>query len=298
MVGALTGTLLLAGCSLTINGPGKSTEDSNKTSQSDNKSSDNSKSEESKKADNNSKSNENSNQESKNNNTDNEVQNLSQAEKLALALEDGAISEYAITADELRNHSYTTKSFDGDRQHHIDTYYMEHSGAGIEGAPSDMKFYNARPAKGNFVTLVGIGNDKILIAGTQSPGNYQSFVNSQAGNELDIHDLYEKYGNNSDYKEVANQISFSQAPQTSNPEDDATDESSSEKVTRENVIDKVEDYEGHKLDTSTYTYKEPEQNSDGDWGFSFVDKNGDLAGSYIVTADGDVTKYDENGDPE
>lgn len=31
------------------------------------------------------------------------------------------------------------------------------------------------------------------------------------------------------------------------------------KVTRANVIDKVEDYEGHKLDTSTYTYKEPEQ---------------------------------------
>lgn len=302
MVGALTGTLLLAGCSLTINGPGKSTEDSNKTSQSDSKGSDKSNSEESKKTDNNSKSNENSNKESKNNNTDNEVQNLSQAEKLALALEDGAISDYAITADELRNHSYTTKSFDGDRQHHIDTYYMEHLGAGIEGAPSDMKFYNGRPAKGNFSTLVGIGNDKILIAGTQSPGDYQSFVNSQAGNELDIHDLYEKYGNNSDYKEIAKQISFSQAPQTNEAEDEDTDQSSSEssgeKVTRANVIDKVEDYEGHKLDTSTYTYKEPEQKSNGDWGFSFVDKNGDLAGSYIVTADGDVMKYDENGDPE
>ena len=45
-------------------------------------------------------------------------------------------------------------------------------------------------------------------------------------------------------------------------------------------------------------YKEPEKNSDGDWGFSFTDKNGDLAGSYIVTSDGSVTKYDENGEEE
>ena len=30
-------------------------------------------------------------------------------------------------------------------------------------------------------------------------------------------------------------------------------------MTRDNVIDKVEEYEGHTLDTDTYTYKEPEK---------------------------------------
>jgi hypothetical protein len=79
---------------------------------------------------------------------------------------------------------------------------------------------------------------------------------------------------------------------------DSDSDNSSEKVTRDNVIDKVEDYEGHNLDTSKYKYKEPEQNDDGEWGFSFTDKDGNLAGSYIVDKDGDVTKYDENGDPE
>ncbi|MBF7015925.1 hypothetical protein ISP02_00330 [Staphylococcus sp. 27_4_6_LY] len=79
---------------------------------------------------------------------------------------------------------------------------------------------------------------------------------------------------------------------------DSDSDDSGEKVTRDNVIDKVEDFEGHTLDTSTYKYKEPEQNEDGEWGFSFTDKDGDLAGSYIVDKDGDVTKYDENGDPE
>lgn len=73
MVGALTGTLLLAGCSLTINGPGKSTEDSNKTSQSDSKGS------------NNSKSGQNNN--SSSNNTGNEKsQNTSNVNKILVSI--------------------------------------------------------------------------------------------------------------------------------------------------------------------------------------------------------------------
>ncbi|PTH08599.1 zinc ribbon domain-containing protein [Staphylococcus capitis] len=79
--------------------------------------------------------------------------------------------------------------------------------------------------------------------------------------------------------------------------DSDEDDSGSGEVTRDNVIDKVESYEGHKLDTSEYTYKEPEKTDDGNWGFSFTDKDGDLAGSYTVDSeDGEVTEYDENGD--
>lgn len=77
--------------------------------------------------------------------------------------------------------------------------------------------------------------------------------------------------------------------------DDDDDESSDEKVTRENVIDVVESFEGSTLDTDTYTYKEPEKDGD-DWGFSFTDKDGDLAGSYIIEPDKYVTKYDEDGE--
>lgn len=89
-----------------------------------------------------------------------------------------------------------------------------------------------------------------------------------------------------------------------NDEDDTSeseDQSSSSAevtVTRSNVIDIVEDYEGHQLDTDTYIYKEPEKDSDGSWGFSFTDKEGHLEGSYIIDKDGEVTKYDEDGEPE
>ncbi|WP_239748535.1 hypothetical protein [Mammaliicoccus sp. A-M2] len=72
-------------------------------------------------------------------------------------------------------------------------------------------------------------------------------------------------------------------------------DSEEKEVTRDNVMDLVEDYEGESLDTGTYTYKEPEQKSDGSWGFAFYTKDGELAGSYIVDEEGDVTKYDEEG---
>jgi len=81
----------------------------------------------------------------------------------------------------------------------------------------------------------------------------------------------------------------------SESEDDDSDSSSEEKVTRENVIDKVESYEGSALDTDNYTYKEPEKTEDG-WGFSFTDKDGELAGSYTIDEDGYVTEYDEDGE--
>ena len=42
-------------------------------------------------------------------------------------------------------------------------------------------------------------------------------------------------------------------------DDDDDSDSDSEEVTRDNVIDKVESYEGHTLDTDEYTYKEPEK---------------------------------------
>lgn len=93
------------------------------------------------------------------------------------------------------------------------------------------------------------------------------------------------------------------APSTSNTDESTTEtapeqteeDNTESTVTRSNVIDFVEDYEGQTLDTDTYTFKEPEQRSDNTWGFAFYTKDGELAGSYIVDQDGIVTKFDEDG---
>lgn len=435
-IGAITATTLLAGCDLrdVIGNHNSDKQSEHKTSKSTHS------------------SNQNHSNSNKHNKSKDNVDNLTQGEKVALALNDPSVSDYVINANELKNHSYFANYNGGGEQKNIDTYQLETTEQ-LEGAPSDMKFYNAQPAKGSFATIIGVGSDKVFIAATQSPGTYEQFMNSSTGHELDVDTLFDKYSKSIDYKEIAKQISFSgskssESRHTSNTdsknskeyfarvwltarndvdnifkedsmnytpidmsgepinpynkeaskvypdgtillspsymylghvifkdngdgtvtfydvpshfqdrrwdEDDYTknettrilnngetkqlanpseakldevanhitsdtpeqpeefdtdiesssddtssekDTSSDEKVTRANVIDKVEDYEGHQLDTDTYTYKEPEQDENGDWGFSILDKNGDLVGSYIVTSDGVVTKYDEHGDP-
>lgn len=68
-------------------------------------------------------------------------------------------------------------------------------------------------------------------------------------------------------------------------------------ITRDNVIDYVESYEDHNLDTGNYKFNEPEEKEDGTWGFAFYDKEtGDLAGSYTINDSGKVVKYDEDGE--
>ena len=294
-IGAITATTLLAGCDLgDVIGHNNSSEKSEHTTTHNNQST-NQNSSNHTKQDSNENSNNSNQQENK---TNINVENLSQAEKVALALNDPSVSDYVINANELKNHSYFANYNGGGEQKSIDTYQLEALDNGVEGAPSNMKFYSAQPAKGSFTTLIGVGGDRVTIIGTQSPGTYSQYVNSQTGHELDLHTLLDKYGKNSNYKEIANQIVFTNGKTYSDSNDTTSDSSSStEKVTRDNVIDKVEDYEGHKLDTDTYTYKEPEKDENGDWGFSILDKNGDLVGSYIVTSDGVVTKYDEHGDP-
>lgn len=298
-IGAITATTLLAGCDLgDMIGLNNSSEKSEHTTSQSNQSSNKNTSDNDKnntQQDSNKSSNDSNQRENK---TNSSVDNLAQAEKVALALNDPSVSDYVINANELKNHSYFANYNGGGEQKSIDTYQLEALDNGVEGAPSNMKFYAAQPAKGSFSTLIGVGGDRVTIIATQSPGTYSQFVNSQTGHELDLHALLEKYSENSNYKEIANQIVFTNGKTYSDSNNTTSESSSStEKVTRTNVIDKVEDYEGHQLDTDTYTYKEPEQDENGDWGFSILDKNGDLVGSYIVTSDGIVTKYDEHGDP-
>lgn len=69
-----------------------------------------------------------------------------------------------------------------------------------------MTFYSASPARGPFATLIGVSDDKVAVIGTQSPGKYRQFIQSDLGHELDVKDLYHKYGKDSDYKKSQNKF--------------------------------------------------------------------------------------------
>ncbi|GGI39403.1 hypothetical protein GCM10010896_03210 [Mammaliicoccus stepanovicii] len=66
-------------------------------------------------------------------------------------------------------------------------------------------------------------------------------------------------------------------------------------ITRHNVFDAVEAFEGvDKVDTDNTTWKEPKKTGDT-YGFSYENKDGKLLGSYNVREDGYVESFDEEG---
>lgn len=299
----LSGTvlLLLSACN---NG------DSSSDSKGASKVEDTQKSEDSKK-ENNSKS--SSSKESSNHSSnskqssDNDIANLSEKEKLALVFLANESGEYAITKNDILTGRYTTQMSDGKKTKELKHFAITRDMKPIPNAPEGMKFYVVSPSIGQFASVIGVSNDKIYLGGTQ--GELRSYKDAlQNGEEHDTKEVYDKYKDSNEFKQIANKINiYDKMPTFSDDESDddsssddnsSSDSSSdSEEVTRDNVIDKVESYEGEKLDTDTYTFKEPEKTSDGKWGFSYDDKDGNLAGSYTVdTDDGYVTKYDENGD--
>ena len=107
MIGALTGTMLLAGCSLSDFGLGNGASDDKTNHHKRIKSN----------KDSNSKS-DNSTNNKKNNdaNSENSVKDLNQAEKVALALSDDSVSNVAITANDLKRHSYSENGNGGKTQ--------------------------------------------------------------------------------------------------------------------------------------------------------------------------------------
>lgn len=283
-------TLLLAGCGNQNNNQAK--KDDTKQTQSSN--------EQTKQDNNQTQSEQHSNKSSHNYQQEKDVSQLSNNEKVALALFAPMDKPIAITANELLNHSYHFLGPGADEQRPIDSYQLHKADAEqVSGVPNGTTVYVASPSNSNGATVFAVSDDQVIISGAQSQKSYQQLVNEPYAVTYNLKDLYQKYGHNPNFEKVANMIKVSDVPRTANnpqpSSEDSNSNASSEKVTRDNVIDKVEAYEGHKLDTSKYTYKEPEEMGDGRWGFSILDKAGNLEGSYIVNSDGSVEKYDAKG---
>ncbi|MEX2948374.1 hypothetical protein ABH521_006805 [Staphylococcus warneri] len=236
----------------------------------------------------------------------NDIASLSEREKVALVFLANESGKYTLTKNDILTGRYTTQMSDEKKTKELNHFAVSRETQQISGAPEGMKFYAVSPSIAQFATIIGVSDDKIYLGGTQSPiPSYKDAL--KFGEEHNTKEIYDKYKDSNEFKQVADKINLydkmptfsdEESDDSSSDDNDSSDSSSdSEEVTRDNVIDKVESYEGEKLDTDTYTFKEPEKTSDGKWGFSYEDKDGNLAGSYTIdTDDGYVTKYDENGD--
>lgn len=299
----LCSSLTLVGCSINIGG----NSDDEKSSNNDQKSESTSKQ----------SNNDTSNDQSSNNDDNNESgikneSNITEQQSIAMAMLEPNLESKIVTGDELLSGKYTQTFGAGKKQEQdIDTLELSESPQlnKMKNKPEGMKFYGLNASKGSYATIVGVNKKEVVYIMTQSVINdYNDIKDSETTKILNISDLYSKYKDNRKVANVANKIEFGDSMPSNDDEDTSTleddtdteqsndSDSSSEEVTRDNVIDKVESYEGETLDTDSYTFKEPEKTDEGKWGFSFEDKDGNLAGSYVIDEDGEVTEYDEDGE--
>ncbi|RIL50876.1 hypothetical protein BUY93_06365 [Mammaliicoccus fleurettii] len=145
-------------------------------------------------------------------------------------------------------------------------------------------------------------NNKIMVTETPdiSKLEYNSLIDDINENSPEFlhYEHSNKMVSTTEYNNIMDIRNGIVAPDDSSYSEDSKQDTSldeDETVTRENVMDYVEDYEGETLDTDSYTFKEPEHRDDGSWGFAYYTKDGELAGSYIVDEYGMVSKFDEDG---
>lgn len=138
-------------------------------------------------------------------NVEQKVAALSNNQKVAL----GLFSSQTITASaqELLNHSYTSKGNGGQTQKAIQTLQLKQMPPNaVTNAPQGMVFYSANAAKGSYGTVIGISNSEICICGTQyGPIPYQELI--KIGNVYQLNALYQQFGKDPKLNEVANLIS-------------------------------------------------------------------------------------------
>lgn len=293
--------VVLSGCSISIGGDpnsDKSSENAQKSESKDNQSND---------SENNSTNHQESNDETERENS----QNNSDAQDNSDAHDNGTSNE-STNSDEYYAKVWLTalpnyRNMDESKMnaelqfHNLEGEYLNpYNKAHTVKYPKGMYLLAGTPTAAGHVVYKNNGDGTISVYNVPSHFHDQRWLEDDAYSQQESENILNnpkviKLYDASD-EQIARTVKMFNGT-TSSVDDSVTDnDRDSEKVTRENVIDKVESYEGELLDTDKYTFKEPEITDEGKWGFSFEDKDGNLAGSYIIDDDGKVTEYDENGE--
>lgn len=229
-----------------------------------------------------------------NENTTN-VNQLSERTRLALAFFADNADQYILTKDEALTGVYKTKY--GTKEEKRQLYKLVLVKAkNVTNAPSGMNFYQVYPAKGSFVSVIGVSKDKLFIGGTQAALDYKEMQNS--GDVYNIKDLYDKNKSYSSLEELAKKIEITDK----NPMEDektqkqfeANENPNTNAHLRTQVYQMIEKLDGKPIDTDKYLVDNVQMTKSGKWYVHYRNKHAEIVGTY-TTENGKVVKKDANG---
>lgn len=175
-----------------------------------------------------------------------DVTDLDEKTKIALAFFADGIENYSLNAEELLTGKYVKQGPQGEEAKRVYRILLRE-----EQGPSDannMKFYTVYPSKGMFNSVVGVSDEEIFVAGTQNDINLIDIHDSSNGVLVSTKDLYEKYKKNSALKELAEKIEITDLNPMQNEatksEFDLHESASAMLTAKQNMINKVLAFEG------------------------------------------------------
>lgn len=224
-----------------------------------------------------------------------DVNQLSEKTRLALAFFADDIDQYILTKDEALTGVFET-NYGGKKEKKQLYKLLLIKTNNVANAPEGMNFYQVYPAKGSFASVIGVSKDKIFAGGTQGAFDYKEMKDSS--NEYSVEDLYKKNKSYSSLSELAKKIQITDK----NPmEDDKTrkefeanESSGTNSHFRSQVYQMIQELDGQPIDTDKYLVDNVQTTDDGKWYVNYRNKNAEIVGTY-TTKNGKVIKKDAEG---
>lgn len=227
--------------------------------------------------------------------TSDDVNQLSEKTRLALAFFADDIDQYILTKDEALTGFFET-TYGGKKEKKQLYKLLLIKTTNVANAPEGMNFYQVYPAKGSFASVIGISKDKIFVGGTQGTVDYNEMKDTS--NEYSIEDLYKQNKSYSSLSELADKIQITDK----NPmEDDKTrkefeanESSGTNSHLRSQVYQMIEELDGQPIDTDKYLVDNVQTTDAGKWYVNYRNNHAEIVGTY-TTKNGKVIKKDTDG---
>ncbi|WP_145455233.1 hypothetical protein [Staphylococcus pettenkoferi] len=220
------------------------------------------------------------------------VSQLSENQRLALAFYDNNSKDYMLSKNDILTGFYTYKGQNGDEKRQINYLVLQKVGD-VDNAPKGMKFYTVHPQTREAESVIGVSKTKLFIGSTQAQlQDYSQMLNN--GKEIKVKDLYKKHKNHRAWPELTTKVTQAkQEPDT----DSAAALPTTMAHMRSQIHQMIQDFEGHPIDNQylwdNVSFDDPKHPDV--WTMKYRNQDGELLGSYSPAKDGQIVKYDQNG---
>ena len=217
---------------------------------------------------------------------------LSEDQRLALAFYAKTNQKHILTKNEVLTGFYTANAPAG-KMNYIINHLILKQELNVSNAPEGMKFYSLYPGVEDGASIIGVNDSKIFIGGTQTTVvDYNDLLKN--GEEVNIKDLYDKYKNHRAWPELTEKVK--QAKQEPDTDSVAALPTTMAHM-RSQIHQIIQDFEGHPIDNQylwdNVSFDDPKHPDV--WTMKYRNQDGELLGSYSPAKDGQIVKYDQNG---